>query len=180
MRYLIVPQDVQIVDRKSGKPILLRRAANEEPQPWNISHEDFVVEYVLPHPDLTKGGAMALRRILKLETVLHGCRPGDVIPIEDADFLILRNVVERVEWSPNFARYAVQMLPHLEAWEKADAQNDAWMAARRARGSEQEYQARVEKARQVAIETGTPIDSTSRGAAVALENGRAQPDEAGW
>lgn len=187
MRYLVIPDDVQIVDRKSGQPVLFRRSQTEEPQLWKISHESFLTDFLLPHSDLLRGGVHALRRALKLEKLLSGCKPGDVIPLEDADYLVLRGLLEKIEWPPQFARFAVQMLPHLEAWERADRQNDAWIKARDPGKVEYEkaYQERVEKARERAFAEGAPIGEArerafAEGAPISTTSGKAQPDEVGW
>lgn len=135
MRYLIVPADVHLVDRKSGKALLLQRHANEQAQPWILSHEDFLSEYVFSHPNMTRGGAAALRRIQKLERAFRGCQPNSLIAVEDSDYLLVRDMVERIEWPTQLARFAPQMLPHLEAWERADAQNDAWLEAAKEAGA---------------------------------------------
>src|SRR5438046_2410714 len=109
MKYVIVPADVHVVER-NGKPSMVSKEKNEKPVPWVISHEDFVYDNLCAHPNLSKGGGAGARRQQKIEQAFLGCKPGDVIGIEDADFVIALAVIGVFEWSPSFARYATQML----------------------------------------------------------------------
>ncbi|MES2179835.1 MAG: hypothetical protein V4550_18385 [Gemmatimonadota bacterium] len=136
MKHIIVPADVNIVDR-GGKEVKVSLEKDGPAVPWVITHEDFVYDNLCVHPNLSKGGGNGARRQQKIEQVFLGCKPGDVIGVEDADFVVAIAVIGTFEWSPSFARYATQMLPHIEAWEAAEKQNDAWKKARDEKAKEQ-------------------------------------------
>jgi hypothetical protein len=123
MRYVIVPSDVHIVDRQ-GRPVEIK--INDQQQPWIIKHEDFVFENITSNEKLVVGGGEGVRRQRKIRKAFEECKVGDIIGIEDADFKIARFVLDNLVWHSQFARYAEQMLPHIEAWENADRQNDEW------------------------------------------------------
>lgn len=130
MRWLIVPEDITIVDRKTGKPVMKRDAEGNE-TPWVSTHEDFYFDSLAVQPVLSEGGGEGIRRARKLEAAFTGCKPGQLIGIEDADYLHVRKkIIDRISWQAGTAQYAVQMAPHIEAWEAAEAQNDEWKRKR--------------------------------------------------
>ncbi len=126
MRHIIVPEPVTIIDPRTKEPILAVQSEGKEPQPFVIDHMRFVQDHICGATDFVSGGVKALRRALKLSEAFEGCKPGDVIDVEDADYEAAEKVLSNIKWAPAFARYAVQMLPHLEAWEAARDQDTAW------------------------------------------------------
>lgn len=127
MKYVIIPEDVTIVDRRNGnKPVIMKKNPDDEGAPWVLKHEDFVMTNIVDSPTMVKGGGEGLRRARKIEKKFENCQPGDVIGVEDADYRIIRGIIDSIEWAPHFARYATQIASHVEAWENADKQDDAW------------------------------------------------------
>jgi hypothetical protein len=49
-----------------------------------------------------------------------------VIGVEDEDYAAISSVLAEHEWHPQFAPFAVQLLPHFEAWEAAKDHDAAW------------------------------------------------------
>lgn len=123
MKYVIIPKSVNIVDR-TGNPVNIKRG--DLSVPWLFSHEDFVLDSLCASPEMSVGGGDGMRRQRKIEQAFTGCKEGDVIGVEDADFKIALAICGVLKWSEVVAKYATQFLPHAEAWEAAVKQDDAW------------------------------------------------------
>jgi hypothetical protein len=130
MKYVIIPEDVALMNRRTGKPIQVVRQDGEKPSDWVFTHEEFVLDHVCSDPRISAGGGDGARRLRKIEEAFLGCKPGDEIGVEDADYRVVMMVVGTLSWGPQFARHAAQLLPHIEAWEVADKQNDQWKRKR--------------------------------------------------
>lgn len=131
MHYVVVPKDVQIINKKTNEVVKTpSRTSDSELVPLVMKHSDFVVEHVTSHPDFSKGGAEGLRRKKRVENAFIDCKPGDVIGIEAADFKIAKPLFDKIEWHPQFVRFSDQMLPHFEAWEVAEKQDEEWFKKR--------------------------------------------------
>ena len=128
MRHVIVPEPVTIVDPRTKEPVLAAQDAEGKlpPKPFVINHDRFISDHICAVPEFVNGGVKALRRALKITEAFEGCKPGDVIAVEDADYEEAVKMLADIKWAPAFARFAVQMLPHLEAWEAAKDQDIAW------------------------------------------------------
>lgn len=131
MKYVVVPEDIAIVDRRNGnRPIILKRSEEEEGEPYVIKFRDFVLTNIVDSPAMVRGGGEGIRRARKIEALFQDARPGDVVGVEDADYRIIRNIVDHIEWSPTFARHATQIEPFIAAWEAAERQDDKWKRKR--------------------------------------------------
>lgn len=124
MRHIVIPEPITIVDRE-GQPVLARKNPDDKDlKPFVVSHERFVLEQICDNPALVNGGIKSLRRVKKLADLFEGCKPGDEIAVEDDDYeAVMKLALVSLKWPDAFARFAVQMLPHLEAWEAAREQD---------------------------------------------------------
>lgn len=130
MRYVVIPDDVEIVDRATGKPVMARATEEETPTPLVFRHRDFVLNNLLGDQNVSKGGGEGIRRVMRVERAFSDCRPGDAIGVEEADYKILRQVVDGLTWHPSFVRHVAQIYSHIEAWEKAAEQDEVWKKKR--------------------------------------------------
>lgn len=127
MKYVIVPADVPIVDKRTNEPIKGQDPVDPtKSEPLVMKHSDFVINNICFHADFSKGGAEGLRRKKRVEDKFINCKPGDVVGVEESDFKVGRPLLDKVEWHPQFTRFADQMLPHFEAWEAAEKQDEEW------------------------------------------------------
>lgn len=124
MKYVVVPGDVEIIDRKSFKPVIADGA------PFVFRHGDFIVDNICSNPLFGKMGVRGIRLQMKLIEKFEKCSPGDVVAIEDADYDKVMPAFESIQWHEAFVRYLPQVIAHVEAWEKAKQQDDKWLKAR--------------------------------------------------
>lgn len=130
MRYVVVPADVQFVDRKSGKPIHVKNPETGETRPWTYSHTDFVLDALCSSPHFGQLGARGIRLQVKLIEKFEKCVAGEVIGLETTDYELLVPALDKLPWREDFVRYLPQILPHIEAWEQAAKQDEVWMKLR--------------------------------------------------
>lgn len=128
MKYVVVPETIAIMNK--DKPQLVIKEQGAEPEPFIITHEDFVFDNIVASADLSKSGGEGARRHRKIVKAFEGCKAGDVIGVEDADFKVARTIIDNLNFNSAMARYVSQLLPHIEAWEAADKQDDAWKKKR--------------------------------------------------
>jgi hypothetical protein len=133
MKYVIVPPDITIMNRSTGKAVQAIDGNVEKDFVFTMSF--FVERYIIvssrvlrARPDEPTGDG--LRRALKLQRAFENCAPGQVIGVEDADYKAVRAAVDNIDWPPAFAPFAPQVLPMIEAWEAAEKQDDEWKRKR--------------------------------------------------
>lgn len=130
MHYIVVPPDVKIIDKRSGKPVPYQRTPEDKPEPWIITHDEFVIDILCASAAILEGGGDGLRRQLRLQTAFENCHAGDVIGVDGPDYLAAKRALGTIGWSPQAARFASQMLPHIAAWEAAEKQTKEWKQKR--------------------------------------------------
>jgi len=134
MKYVIVPPDVTIMNKATGKPV--RAIDGDTEKDFVVSMQFFVERYISTSSKLLRfrpdeASGEGLRRVAKLLRVFEGGKPGDVIGIEDADYKAARAAVDALDWSAlGLAGVAPQLLPMVEAWEAAEKQDDEWKRKR--------------------------------------------------
>lgn len=128
MKYVIVPNNIPIVNKVTGK--VMKAIEGDHEQDFIFSMKFFVERYLAVSPKLLRARADepsgdGLRRVTKLLRAFESCKEGDVIGVEDADYKAARAAVDALDWGP-FAQFAPQVLPMIEAWEAAEKQDDEW------------------------------------------------------
>lgn len=123
---VLVPNDVKIVELRTGRPVLVQPRPEDKPKPWVISHEEFVLDVLCGSPILIRNGsddraADGLKRQQRIQKAFKNCMPGNRIEIGEADWLIAMDAIKNLSWAPDAVRHAAQLLPHIQAWEEADA-----------------------------------------------------------
>tara|TARA_B100000029_G_scaffold119127_1_gene112232 strand:+ start:270 stop:644 length:375 start_codon:yes stop_codon:yes gene_type:complete len=90
MRYVEVPQPIQIKNLTTGEPITVDGSVI----PWRMSR--YLSDIVLPDPALGKGYKADLVRST-LSAAFKDAKPGDFVPIEDEHYEMVRGVIEGPE-----------------------------------------------------------------------------------
>lgn len=132
MNYIEVPEDVPIKHR-DGSPLL-----TSEGKPFIFRHSDFVPDNICSHPQFGRLGGRGIRLQIALLEKFEKCQPGDIIGLETADYELVLTVIQDLRWNEAFVRFLPQVLAHVEAWEKAKSQDDAWKKNREAKKLEAE------------------------------------------
>lgn len=133
--YVVVPKDVKVVDTRTGRPVLVKPRPEEVPRPWVISHEEFVLDILCGSPIILKNGegdgpSAGMQRQRRIQTAFKDSQPGSAIEVSEADCVVVIDAIKQLDWAPEFRRYAAQILPHVQAWEDALIQDEAWKSKR--------------------------------------------------
>lgn len=124
MKHVIVPLPIKITDPENKKPVMQENAETkkmEEVPEYTLQR--FHSGYVLSNPELGTG-IEGLRRAVRLEEMFEKAVPGDVVAVDNEDHKVVMDILKKIRWpSP---RHAMQFLPHLDAWDAAEKQDEKW------------------------------------------------------
>lgn len=111
MKIIDIPAAVVItVPTKSGNQIELKQVEK--------TFTNFLVDACESYQEFAKGPRQA-RQYDKIMRVIEACNGNKTIQFEDADFDVLKDVVDRAPWlTPNINR---SFMPYYEALEKAQS-----------------------------------------------------------
>jgi hypothetical protein len=91
-----------------------------------MTMHDFVVDQICRVPAIGKGLDGA-RRVRKLDIAFAGAAPGELVGVEDADWVAVTGVLQGFDWSNPLL--GAQLLPLMEAFEDARTHDEAWRKA---------------------------------------------------
>ena len=123
MKYVVVPEAVAIVNFITKEPLKYDQNHPQRGENVAISMHKFLNDNILSSPKIGKG-LEALRRVMKIDSAFENTVGGDIVGIEDADYVAVQAIVHEMEFSDT--RLAVQMLPFFEALESAASQTEDW------------------------------------------------------
>mgnify|MGYP007063604129 CR=1 FL=1 len=111
MRYVEVPQPIQIKNLTTGEPITVDGSVI----PWRMSR--YLSDIVLPDPALGKGYKADLVRST-IRASFKDANTGDVVPVEDEHYDMVRAVIEGPE-STTPPIVTMQLFPFQSAFVEA-------------------------------------------------------------
>ena len=109
MRYIQVPQDLQLVHPETGASI------QDEPYTFTT----FIVRNVLVDPERFGKGFDALKAAFGLDKVVRGAKPGEILGIDTEWWERIVQVLDKPAGCWPMPLVAMQMLPFMEAIKSA-------------------------------------------------------------
>lgn len=119
MKYVKVPVPVQLVNPQTKRPIKQAKEDGTTSDMDPMTAHAFLVNYVLGQQTIGKG-VDGIRRVVKLDRAFDGCKPGDVVGVEDADYAVVLEILKTMELGSPVVM--AQLLPFFESWETATSE----------------------------------------------------------